>query len=87
MLIRTADSRPRLPYELWRRGCRLWRAVGAALRAAGLSYQAIDIDAAKCGERCVHGTALAEELLRKAGIDEACGLVAAPSPTPATWPS
>jgi Trk K+ transport system NAD-binding subunit len=55
---------------------RFGRAVGAALEAAGLSYQAIDIDAAKCGERCVHGTALAEELLREAGIDEACGLVA-----------
>jgi hypothetical protein len=56
---------------------RFGRVVGTALGAAGLSYQAIDIDAAKCGERCIHGTAMAEDLLRTAGIEEACGLVAA----------
>lgn len=51
-------------------------AIAPALAAAGLSYEAIDIDAAKCSERCHHGTALAEEPLRRAGIDRACGLVA-----------
>ena len=55
---------------------RFGHAVGSALEAAGLSYKAIDIDPAQCGEQGILGTALAEQVLRKAGVEEACGLVA-----------
>ena len=55
---------------------RFGHAVASALDAAGLSYKAIDVDPAQCGEEGILGTALAEEALRKAGIDEACGLIA-----------
>ena len=55
---------------------RFGHAVGSALEAAGLSYKAIDIDPAQCGELGILGTALAEQVLRKAGVEEACGLVA-----------
>ncbi len=55
---------------------RFGHAVGAALQAAGLNYKAIDADAAHCGEEGILGSALAEEVLRKAGIEDACGLVA-----------
>jgi Trk K+ transport system NAD-binding subunit len=56
---------------------RFGHSVAQALVAAGLTYKAIDIDAAHCGEDGILGSALAEEVLRKAGIDEACGIVAA----------
>jgi len=55
---------------------RFGHCVGQALLAAGLSYKAIDIDPASCGEEGILGTALAEERLRQAGIDDACGLIA-----------
>jgi|FrelakmetLWP11LW_1041352.scaffolds.fasta_scaffold05722_3 voltage-gated potassium channel len=56
---------------------RFGHAVAAAFHAAGLSCKAIDIDPAQCGdEEGILGTALAEDVLRRAGIEEACGLVA-----------
>ena len=55
---------------------RFGRAVASAFDAAGLEYKAIDINPAQCGEEGILGTALAEDVLRKAGIEEACGLVA-----------
>jgi len=55
---------------------RFGHAVASALDGAGLSYKAIDIDPSQCGEEGILGTALAEDVLRKAGIEEACGLVA-----------
>jgi len=55
---------------------RFGRAVASAFDAAGLDYKAIDINPAQCGEEGILGTALAEDVLRKAGIEEACGLVA-----------
>jgi Trk K+ transport system NAD-binding subunit len=65
------------------RGCwviagygRFGHSIASTLQAAGLSYKAIDIDPAHCGEKGIVGTALAEEVLRKAGIEDACGLVA-----------
>jgi Trk K+ transport system NAD-binding subunit len=56
---------------------RFGHAVAAALEAAGLGCKAIDIDPAHCGDEGILGSALAEEVLRKAGIEDACGLVAA----------
>jgi Trk K+ transport system NAD-binding subunit len=56
---------------------RFGHAVASALSAAGLSYKPIDIDPSHCGEEGILGTALAEEVLRKAGIEDACGIVAA----------
>ena len=55
---------------------RFGHSVAAALEAAGLTFKAIDIDPAHCGEEGILGSALAEEALRKAGIEQACGLVA-----------
>jgi Trk K+ transport system NAD-binding subunit len=55
---------------------RFGHAVASAFDAAGLGYKAIDINPAQCGEEGILGTALAEDVLRKAGIEEACGLVA-----------
>jgi len=55
---------------------RFGHCVGQGLQAAGLSYKAIDVDPDSCGEEGILGTALAEEKLRQAGIEEACGLVA-----------
>lgn len=55
---------------------RFGHSVAAALKAAGLDFKAIDIDPAQCGEEGILGSALAEEVLRKAGIEDACGLVA-----------
>jgi Trk K+ transport system NAD-binding subunit len=55
---------------------RFGHAVASAFDAAGLGYKAIDIDPAQCGEEGILGTALAEDVLRKAGIEQACGLVA-----------
>ncbi len=55
---------------------RFGHAVAAALEAAGLTWKAIDIDPAHCGDEGIVGTGFAEEALKKAGIDEACGLVA-----------
>jgi Trk K+ transport system NAD-binding subunit len=55
---------------------RFGHCVGAALEAAGFSYKAIDLDPAHCGEDGIVGSALAEDGLKQAGIDEACGLIA-----------
>jgi voltage-gated potassium channel len=55
---------------------RFGHSVGTALQAAGLTFKAIDIDPAHCGDEGILGSALAEEVLRQAGIEEACGLVA-----------
>jgi len=55
---------------------RFGHAMAAALQAAGLSWKAIDLDPAQCGEQGVVGSALAEEALRRAGIEDACGLIA-----------
>lgn len=55
---------------------RFGHAVAAAFDTVGLSHRAIDIDPAQCGGDGILGTALAEDVLRKAGIEEACGLVA-----------
>jgi voltage-gated potassium channel len=55
---------------------RFGHCMAAALEAAGLTWKAIDLDPAHCGEDGIVGSALAEEALRKAGIDEACGLIA-----------
>ncbi|GAB4477359.1 MAG: hypothetical protein OHK0044_23740 [Burkholderiaceae bacterium] len=55
---------------------RFGRALAAALAASGLTCKAIDVDPAHCGDDDVVGTGLAEESLRRAGIDDAVGLVA-----------
>jgi len=55
---------------------RFGHGIAAALDAAGLSWKAIDIDPAHCGEQGIVGSALAEEALRRAGIEQACGIVA-----------
>jgi Trk K+ transport system NAD-binding subunit len=54
---------------------RFGHCMAAALKQAGLSWKAIDIDPAQCGEEGIVGSALAEEALRKAGIEQACGLI------------
>jgi voltage-gated potassium channel len=56
---------------------RFGHSVAAALQQAGLEYRAIDLDPVHCGDEGIVGSALTEDALRKAGIDEACGLVAA----------
>ena len=56
---------------------RFGHSVAAALQQAGLDYRAIDIDPLHCGNEGIVGSALTEEALRKAGIEGACGLVAA----------
>jgi Trk K+ transport system NAD-binding subunit len=55
---------------------RFGHCMAAALESAGLTWKAIDIDPAQCGEEGIVGSALAEEALKKAGIDGACGLIA-----------
>ncbi len=55
---------------------RFGRALAGALERAGLTWRAIDVDPAHCGDDDVVGSGLAEESLRRAGIEEACGLVA-----------
>jgi len=55
---------------------RFGHCIAQALEAEGLTWKAIDIDPAQCGDEGIVGSALAEEALRKAGIDEACGLIA-----------
>ena len=55
---------------------RFGHAVAVTFEAAGLEFKAIDIDPAHCGEDVIVGSALAEEVLRQAGIDDACGLIA-----------
>jgi Trk K+ transport system NAD-binding subunit len=54
---------------------RFGHCMAAALSQAGLSWKAIDIDAVQCGEEGIVGSALAEEALKKAGIEQACGLI------------
>ncbi|MBI3155957.1 MAG: NAD-binding protein [Burkholderiales bacterium] len=56
---------------------RFGRSVARVLEAAGLSYRAIDLDAAHCGEDGILGSGLAKEAMVEAGIGEACGIVAA----------
>lgn len=55
---------------------RFGRALAAALDEAGLPWRAVDIDPAHCGDDDVVGSGLAEESLRRAGIEQACGLIA-----------
>ena len=55
---------------------RFGHCMGQALQAAELSFKAIDIDPDSCGEEGIVGSALAEEELQQAGIEEACGLIA-----------
>ncbi len=55
---------------------RFGRALAGALERAGLTWRAIDSDPARCGGDHVVGSGLAEESLRRAGIEEACGLIA-----------
>ncbi len=55
---------------------RFGHSIAAVLEEAGLGFKAIDIDRSHCGEGGILGSALAEEVLRKAGIEEAVGLVA-----------
>jgi Trk K+ transport system NAD-binding subunit len=55
---------------------RFGHGIAAALETAGQSWKAIEIDPAHCGEQGIVGSALAEEALRRAGIEQACGIVA-----------
>ncbi len=55
---------------------RFGQAVSQALAEAGLTWKAIDIDPAQCVEDGIVGNSVAEEALRRAGIEEACGLIA-----------
>lgn len=55
---------------------RFGHAMAAALTEAGLPFKAIDLDRAQCGDEGVVGSALAEEALRRAGIEQASGIVA-----------
>ena len=55
---------------------RFGHAVASALGEAGLTSKAIDIDPMRCDDDGIVGNSLAEEALRRAGIDNACGLVA-----------
>lgn len=55
---------------------RFGRAVAQSLEKAGLSWKAIDVDPLQCGEEGIVGSGIAEDALRKAGIEEAVGLVA-----------
>jgi Trk K+ transport system NAD-binding subunit len=54
---------------------RFGHCMAGALSAAGISWKAIDIDPAQCGDEGIVGSALAEEALKKAGIEQACGLI------------
>lgn len=55
---------------------RFGHAVAQALTDAGLTWKAIDIDPAQCSEDGIVGNSVAEEALRRAGIEQACGLIA-----------
>lgn len=55
---------------------RFGRAVAAQLNEAGLPWKSIDRDPANCDTDCLEGTGLAAEALKRAGIEQACGLVA-----------
>lgn len=55
---------------------RFGHAMAAMLESAGLSWKAIDQDPEHCGEEGIVGTGLADDALRRAGIDEASGLIA-----------
>ena len=55
---------------------RFGHAVAQALADAGLTWKAIDIDPAQCSEDGIVGNSVAEEALRRAGIEQACGLIA-----------
>ncbi len=55
---------------------RFGHAVRSALERAGLTWKGIDLDPANCADDGIVGSGLAVEALRRAGIDEACGLVA-----------
>jgi voltage-gated potassium channel len=55
---------------------RFGRAIAAQLTEAGLPWKSIDRDPANCDVDCLEGTGLAAEALQRAGIEEACGLVA-----------
>ncbi len=55
---------------------RFGHCVASAFDAAGLTWKAIDMDPAHCADEGIVGSALAEERLKEAGLDEACGLIA-----------
>jgi Trk K+ transport system NAD-binding subunit len=55
---------------------RFGHAVAHALEASGLTWKGIDVDPAHCDEHAVVGNSLTLDALKRAGIDEACGLVA-----------
>lgn len=55
---------------------RFGRAIAAQLGAAGLPWKSIDRDPRNCDDACLEGSGLSAEDLRRAGIEEACGLVA-----------
>lgn len=55
---------------------RFGHAVASALEQAGLTWKGIDVDPASCDEHAVVGNSLTEDALRRAGIEQACGLVA-----------
>ncbi len=55
---------------------RFGHAIAEALAEAGLTWKAIDVDPAQCSDDGIVGNSVAEEALRRAGIEEACGLIA-----------
>jgi hypothetical protein len=55
---------------------RFGHAVSAALEASGQTWKAIDVDPEQCAVQGIVGSGFAEQVLRQAGIDEACGVVA-----------
>ncbi|MCU0814244.1 MAG: NAD-binding protein [Burkholderiaceae bacterium] len=55
---------------------RFGHCAASALEQAGLPFKAIDVDPAQCGEEGILGSALAEQVLRQAGIEQAVGLIA-----------
>ena len=55
---------------------RFGHAVAQALAEAGLTWKAIDIDPARCNDDGIVGNSVTEDALRRAGIEQACGLIA-----------
>lgn len=55
---------------------RFGHAIAESLADAGLTCQAIDIDPAQCSDDGIVGNSVAEDALRRAGVEEACGLIA-----------
>lgn len=55
---------------------RFGHAVAGALEQAGLTWKGIDVDPAHCDEHAIVGNSLTVDALKRAGIEQACGLVA-----------